>query len=958
MFTLLAKAITNELPSVLQIFALYGFYHFSFTTIGYLLFESNGEISSNATSAYRTLFDWSWQCFLLTMRHRLVFFIEQQPNKTFAILYILGIVFLLSFTLLSLFVAVARSSYRHIVRNKIVPSSFSQDNKDVKLDMPDRISGEILRHRIYAFCINSCVILNIILMASKHRNQTQSWANVLDTSENLFLMIFFIDLLIQILAAENLWLFFCRSKGILWHYLDLIIVLSGFVEIVLEQVTSSTTINLSYLRVLRLLRLSKLLKHRPELLRIIYGIRKAGKQLGILLFLWFLVILVFAVVGILVLSCDKSFYFSFCSVPDAIITLFVSSTGNSIFTVVQVEENILYFVVYFFLSVFFLVNCFVVVLIDVLEKKQDMSLEMQNKQRQLLKTKFLNNFNSNTRSQETNMFETIVKSTAFNGLILCSIILGTLLLAMSSPAFESPSWFHDVDIVLTVVFALEASFKIKAFGFSLSRGGYLHDFSDRFDFFLLCIMMLELILKFMFKYKQSPIVSLLKNFRLLRPLRLLFMSDHLRNILHALKMSMVAVVDITLLLILFLFVYGIAALELYFDDIDFFSNILSSMAILFEILSLKAWTTKFEACLNSEKVPKIITILFFVSFIFISNFILLKIIIGLVVSYMRKASGSTLLSDDQILFNATQERIRKICYKKLYATLNGFILLQFCTLCIVIVFSFIPSFDIRKVCFIDIFGTTIYFKLYACNMKRYVIVLCFILSVTLGFLTFYLSLYQGLAIRVFLVVSPHSILNFIPDEKFKVLRLSVLTMKLSLSKFAGALLLFMFYIFLVSIVATHLFAVENERYLFTNRSFVLMLSIVAGENWIIIKNDISQVVLASLFYYTFYFLTFNVFLNLFVSVVIDEYSNQNRQLNAYLDNIKAITELINVIKRKICFRRNIDESRFVLEERDLEEALKYHTMIVPSSQLFLKDQIMRELNTAANIIQRNMPSKK
>merc|ERR1719155_135580 len=82
-----------------------------------------------------------------------------------------------------------------------------------------------------------------------------------------------------------------------WNVLDGVIVTLSVIEILITILLADTGINISFLRMLRLLRLLRLLKAWPGLYNIVMAFIKAIPQISNLFVLMFLMMSIFALLG-------------------------------------------------------------------------------------------------------------------------------------------------------------------------------------------------------------------------------------------------------------------------------------------------------------------------------------------------------------------------------------------------------------------------------------------------------------------------------------------------------------------------------------------------------------------------------------------------------------------------------------------------------------------------------------
>lgn len=274
----------------------------------------------------------------------------------------------------------------------------------------------------------------------------------------------------------------------------------------------------------------------------------------------------------------------------------------------------------------------------------------------------------------------------FEATVFIAIIASSILLALDSPLnsrdpmYQTSTFFAVLrygDIIFLTVFSGEFVVKVLAQGLLLPRHGFLRSGWNQLDLAVLLVTLLGML------QAQGSTGRILRMLRVLRPLRMVSHNEGLRVIVDAL-FSSIKPVGYTLVLILcFFFIYAILGIYLFVGQFwkcndervqsrdacvgQFISpddhllrprvwqappfgydDIMQGMMTLFETISLKAWTEKLDAASDVAGVfqqPRIFNApipaaLFHICFIFIGNFFLMKLFVGIVVGTFRQVSSN------------------------------------------------------------------------------------------------------------------------------------------------------------------------------------------------------------------------------------------------------------------------------------------------------------------------------
>jgi voltage-dependent calcium channel L type alpha-1D len=191
-------------------------------------------------------------------------------------------------------------------------------------------------------------------------------------------------------------------------------------------------------------------------------------------------------------------------------------------------------------------------------------------------------------------FMALLKTTWFDKCILATILLNSISLAMVDYSdvdddynpIAAGSWRNTLvnylEPFFTCIFTLEAITKIVALGFTV----YIRDGWNRLDFLVVVAGAMELL-------PGVPKLSMLRTFRILRPLRSLSKFPGLRRVITAMLNSLPGLMDVVLLLCFVLAIFSILGIQ-------FFMGILHSRCRLTPYPVRMAECTSVDApCWNS-----------------------------------------------------------------------------------------------------------------------------------------------------------------------------------------------------------------------------------------------------------------------------------------------------------------------------------------------------------------------
>ena len=159
----------------------------------------------------------------------------------------------------------------------------------------------------------------------------------------------------------------------------------------------------------------------------------------------------------------------------------------------------------------------------------------------------------------SNICYRILKNTVFEWITLLVIGFNSVLLALDDPTSDKDSEFNVfMEEFFLVVYTIEMIIKVCGLGFILNKGAYLRDVWNSLDFLILFFAYLPYVLP-----NSSINLTVLRSFRVLRPLRTISNIKNLRLLLSALFEALPLLKDAMILLCFFYFIFAIAGLQLF-----------------------------------------------------------------------------------------------------------------------------------------------------------------------------------------------------------------------------------------------------------------------------------------------------------------------------------------------------------------------------------------------------------
>lgn len=192
-----------------------------------------------------------------------------------------------------------------------------------------------------------------------------------------------------------------------------------------------------------------------------------------------------------------------------------------------------------------------------------------------------------------------------------------------------------LDQICLWIFVAELGLKISAYGLGFPRDPW-----NVFDFLIVAVSFAP----------DMGMFSSVRLFRVLRIFKLVSGMRHMRIIISAILRSLPGVSWAGMLLLLVYYVYGIIGTNLFGSTFPaWFGSLGKSVYSLFQIMTLESWSMGIARPVI-EKFPY--AWVFFVSYILLSSFIVMNIVVGIVLNSIgdsfKKESGDAVAAGDAL----------------------------------------------------------------------------------------------------------------------------------------------------------------------------------------------------------------------------------------------------------------------------------------------------------------------
>ena len=153
----------------------------------------------------------------------------------------------------------------------------------------------------------------------------------------------------------------------------------------------------------------------------------------------------------------------------------------------------------------------------------------------------------------------IITNKYFEAVSIMVIIANSMFLALDDPlTSETPVYLEFSDSIFQYLYTVEMALKILGYGFIFNKGAYLRDSWNILDFVIVVSGYISVILS-----GGGVNLSVLRSFRVIRPLRTISSIQGLRVIVLALVSSLPLLGETILVLLFFFLIFAIAGVQLF-----------------------------------------------------------------------------------------------------------------------------------------------------------------------------------------------------------------------------------------------------------------------------------------------------------------------------------------------------------------------------------------------------------
>ena len=253
----------------------------------------------------------------------------------------------------------------------------------------------------------------------------------------------------------------------------------------------------------------------------------------------------------------------------------------------------------------------------------------------------------------------VISNPLFEYASLLVIIANSIVLTLEDPTDPnsgSTGFLATLDTIFLILYTIEMMLKIIGLGFVINKGAYLRESWNILDFIIVVSAYLQILIS------SGANLSVLRSFRVLRPLKTISGIEGLRVIVSALMKAVTLLVDTVIILCFFFIIFAIGGVQLWSGvlkkrcvneytgiiqsnelcgsvdckpgffcgktnenpnfGVTNFDNILYSLLVVFQSVTLEGWSV---IMVDVQKVFNILSLFFFIPLVFIGAFFLLNL---------------------------------------------------------------------------------------------------------------------------------------------------------------------------------------------------------------------------------------------------------------------------------------------------------------------------------------------
>jgi hypothetical protein len=266
-----------------------------------------------------------------------------------------------------------------------------------------------------------------------------------------------------------------------------------------------------------------------------------------------------------------------------------------------------------------------------------------------------------------------------------------------NPLFDTSMTFAV--LLNTIVLSLDR------YGIDETTEGILNSFNSYFTYIFICEMGTKLLARGIKKYCADPMngldgfvvimsiveliftagdtssmnkstfqtIRVFRTFRVFRIARLLRSLESMKTILGVISRSYKSFIYITLLLFVFIFIYSLLGMQIFGGNFDYedgkprgnYDSFAIAGITVFQVLTMENWIAVLQESMRGD-LNKFITSAYYISWIFLGNFILLNLFLAILLDSFLEEEDEPEGSEEEILnrkkakmLRAQQRKIRK-----------------------------------------------------------------------------------------------------------------------------------------------------------------------------------------------------------------------------------------------------------------------------------------------------------
>uniref|UniRef100_H3CQ59 Voltage-dependent L-type calcium channel subunit alpha-1C n=1 Tax=Tetraodon nigroviridis TaxID=99883 RepID=H3CQ59_TETNG len=247
----------------------------------------------------------------------------------------------------------------------------------------------VVNSTYFEYLMFTLILLNTICLAMQHHGQTKSFNNAMNILNMLFTGLFTVEMILKLIAF--------KPRGYFsdpWNVFDFLIVIGSIIDVILSEINNAR-ISITFFRLFRVMRLVKLLSRGEGIRTLLWTFIKSFQALPYVALLIVMLFFIYAVIGMQMFgkialrdNTEINRNNNFQTFPQAVLLLFRCATGEAWQEIMlactpnrpcekgstnetnQSAEDcgshfaIIYFVSFYMLCAFLIINLFVAVIMD------------------------------------------------------------------------------------------------------------------------------------------------------------------------------------------------------------------------------------------------------------------------------------------------------------------------------------------------------------------------------------------------------------------------------------------------------------------------------------------------------------------------------------------------------------------------------------------------------------------